>query len=349
MIVRRSLCFASLGLLAALACKSEASLSSGSSRASLEREEGAQASAAQAPAMFGREPIEALSAPPELDPRLVSLGRKLFNDTRLSADDSVSCASCHDLQHAGVDGKPRSVGIHGQAGSFNAPTVYNSGLNFAQFWDGRARTLEEQVDGPVLNAVEMGSTWDQVTDKLRRDPDYRARFSALFSGGVTPEGVRRALAAFERTLVGTDSPFDQWLAGQSDALTPQQKTGYELFKSTGCIACHQGRNVGGNMMQRFGVFGDYLADRGNVGAADYGRFNVTGNEADRFVFRVPSLRYASVSAPYFHDGSADTLTRAVQVMAKYQLGRTLLDEQVTAIVAFLGSLAGPTPASVHEP
>jgi cytochrome c peroxidase len=191
----------------------------------------------------------------------------------------------------------------------------------------------------------MGSDWQQAVSKLAGDADYRGQFSSLFGDGITPENVRGAIAAFERTLVTADSPFDRWLNGETGALTAQQKAGYDVFKGVGCIACHQGRNVGGNMLQRFGVFGDYFADRGNVTKADYGRFNVTGDEADRFVFRVPSLRYAARTAPYFHDGSAQTLTQAVQVMAKYQLGRTLDDEQVASIVAFIVSLAGPSPSS----
>jgi cytochrome c peroxidase len=294
---------------------------------------------------LSREPVEPLMPPPAVDPRLVALGRKLFSERRLSADDTVACSSCHDLAHGGVDGRPASVGIHGQTGAVNAPTVYNSGLNFVQFWDGRARTLEEQVNGPLTNPLEMGSNWQQAVIKIAGDADYRARFSTLFSDGVTPENVRNAIAAFERTLVTTDSPFDRWLNGETGALTVQERAGYDLFKGVGCIACHQGRNVGGNMLQRFGLFGDYFADRGHVTAADYGRFNVTGDEADRFVFRVPSLRYAARTAPYFHDGSAQTLTQAVQVMAKYQLGRTFSEAQVASIVAFIESLAGPSPPS----
>jgi cytochrome c peroxidase len=295
--------------------------------------------------IHSREPLEALQAPGPSAPQLVALGRKLFFDRRLSADDTVACSSCHDLARGGADGRVAAVGIHGQVGGVNAPTVINSGLNFLQFWDGRAASVEEQVDGPLTNPIEMGSSWPQALAKLEADAEDRAQFSALFHDGVTAENVRRAIGAFERTLVAVDSPFDRWLHGDAHALTEPEQVGYTLFKEVGCIACHQGRNVGGNMLQRFGVFGDYFADRGHVSKADYGRFNVTGNEADRFVFRVPSLRYVSLTPPYFHDGSASTLTQAVQVMAKYQLGRTLTDEQVASIVAFLASLAGPIPPS----
>jgi cytochrome c peroxidase len=275
----------------------------------------------------------------------VALGRKLFLDRRLSADDTLSCASCHDFARGGADGRVASLGIHGQVGGVNAPTVMNSGLNFLQFWDGRAPSLEDQVNGPLNNPSEMGSSWPQALSKLAADRAYPAEFSTLFADGVSAENVRRAIASFERTLVAVDSPFDRWLRGETNALKAEEQSGYALFKGVGCIACHQGRNVGGNMFQRFGVFGDYFADRGHVTKADYGRYNVTGNEADRFVFRVPSLRYVGQTAPYFHDGSAATLPQAVQVMAKYQLGRTLTEDQVASIVAFLKSLAGPMPAS----
>lgn len=295
-----------------------------------------------------REPLEPLSAPVPADPRRIVLGRRLFHDPRLSLDDTVSCASCHDLGRGGVDGRATAVGIRGQLGAVNAPTVYNAGLNFVQFWDGRAATLEDQVNGPLTNPLEMGSTWEKALHEISADPDYRSRFASAYPDGITADNVRTAIASFERALVAVDSPFDRWLRGDSAALSARQKAGYDLFKGVGCIACHQGRNVGGNMFQRLGIFGDYFADRGNITEADYGRFNVTRNEADRFVFRVPSLRYASLTAPYFHDGSAPTLPKAVQVMAKYQLGRTLTDDQVDSIVAFIESLTGPRPAAALD-
>jgi len=288
---------------------------------------------------ISREPLEPLPDPPPLDPRLVALGKRLFSEARLSSDDSVSCSSCHDLADGGADGRRLSVGAKGRNGMVNAPTVYNAGLNFLQFWDGRAATLEEQIDSAVESPLDLDTSWDQIVAKLVSDPQYRSSFEAIFRDGVTASNVKSALAAFERTLITTDSPFDRWLKGDSAAMTGEQKAGYETFKAVGCVACHQGRNVGGNMLQRFGVFGDYFADRGDVTTADYGRFNVTHDEADRFVFRVPSLRSAARTAPYFHDGAAPALSRAVQVMARYQLGRRLTDEQVASIVAFIDALA----------
>jgi cytochrome c peroxidase len=297
-----------------------------------------------------REPLGALPAAPPIDPAVASLGRRLFDDKRLSADGSIACATCHDLARAGVDGVPRSRGVHGQLGAINAPTVYNASLNFLLFWDGRAKTLEEQIEGPLTNPVEMGSTWDAAIATLRADPDMVAAFAGAFpassgapgdGGPITVEHVRAAIAGFERTLLTRGAPFDRWLQGDATALSADAKEGYQTFKAVGCVACHQGANVGGNMLQRFGVLGDYFKDRGGVTSADYGRFNVTHAEADRFVFRVPSLRNVRYTAPYFHDGSAKTLEAAVQVMANYQLGRSLTERQVSALVAFLDSLSSP--------
>ena len=291
-----------------------------------------------------REPLGALPPVPKLDPRAVALGRKLFDDKRLSADDTVACASCHDLAHGGVDGLPRSRGVGGKLGTVNAPTVYNAALNFALFWDGRAKTLEEQAAGPVANPLEMNESWDTLVAKLKADAEYPALFAQVFKDGVTADNVRSAIATFERTLLTPDSPFDRWIRGDAQALGAEAQEGYQTFKSVGCVACHQGANVGGNMFQRFGVMGDYFRDRGGVTEADYGRFNVTHDETDRFVFRVPSLRNVERTAPYFHDGSAKTLRQAIGVMAKYQLGRPLSDHQTTVIEAFLQSLSGPAAA-----
>ncbi len=296
---------------------------------------------------LGREPLLALPEAPVLDARVVALGSKLFHARKLSSDGKVACSSCHDLANGGADGKRSSVGVRGRVGAVNALSVYNSSLNFVLFWDGRAATLEEQVDGPLTNPLEMDAKWPDVLGKLKSDAAYQSAFAAAFTDGVTQDNVRTAIATFERTLLTPNSPFDRWLGGDTAALSAAQKAGYELFKGVGCVACHQGRNVGGNMFQRFGVMGDYFGDRGHVTEADNGRFNVTHLDSDRFVFRVPSLRNVARTAPYFHDGSAPTLPDAVQVMAKYQLGRKLSDEQIAAIVAFLGSLSGVVPASAQ--
>lgn len=289
------------------------------------------------------EPLLPLPDPPAVDARVAALGERLFHDPRLSADGTVSCASCHTIANGGDDGRGRSLGIRDQEGEINSPTVLNSGLNFVQFWDGRAATLEDQVGGPIEAPLEMGNTWQAVLKTLGADPEYTRAFQGAFADGITQQNVRAAIATFERTLLTPDSPFDRWLKGDKQALDAEQAAGYALFKGVGCIACHQGRNVGGNMFQRFGVFGDYFATRGGVKKADYGRFNVTGVESDKFVFRVPSLRNVELTAPYFHDGSAASLEDAVRTMAQYQLGRPLEDQQVLRIVAFLKSLTGRLP------
>ncbi len=286
------------------------------------------------------EPIRPLVRPAGLDPRKVALGRRLFSDPSLSADGTVSCASCHDLATGGTDRRAHSTGIHGAVGRVRAPTVFNAGLNFTQFWDGRAESLEAQVDGPMTNPVEMGATWPEVEARLRRSPDYSAAFRAVYHGDPDHEMVVDAISTFERSLVTVDSRFDRYLEGDSAAITDTEKHGYSLFKSYGCASCHQGANVGGNMFQKFGLMGNFFADRGTATTADLGRYTVTHREADRFVFKVPSLRLAAVNAPYFHDGSVADLPDAIRIMGRYQLGRVIPDADIQDIVAFLGSLVG---------
>lgn len=294
---------------------------------------------------FQREPIQPIARDARAagNHDLVELGGRLFHEPALSGDGTISCRSCHDLAQGGDGNRRFSAGIGGKEGTINAPTVYNAAFNFVQFWDGRAATLEEQVGGPVTDAREMGGNWEVALRRLRENASYRELFARVFPDGVTEANVRSAIAAFERTLTTPNSRFDRWLAGDRNALTPEEHSGYERFKSAGCIACHQGRNVGGNMFQRFGVMGDYFADRGNVTSADYGRYNVTKQESDRYFFRVPSLRNVALTAPYFHDGSAETLEQAVRVMAKYQLGRPLPETDVAQIVSFLKTLTGDAP------
>lgn len=274
------------------------------------------------------------------DPARVALGRTLFHDVRLSHDDSTSCASCHSLDTGGCDRRVTSTGIGGTAGAINAPTVFNAALNFRQFWDGRAATLEAQIDGPIHAPGEMGSNWPEIVQKLSRDAAVVAEFEAVYGHGPSAESVRDALASFERSLITPNAPFDRFLRGDEHALEPLARDGYHLFTTYGCVACHQGVGVGGNMYQRFGVLGDYFADRGHLTDADLGRFATTGEEADRHVFKVPSLRNVARTAPYFHDGSAPTLDAAVTTMARYQLGRELDENEVHALVAFLESLTG---------
>ena len=286
------------------------------------------------------EPIRPIVPAVGLVPEKVALGRLLFHEARLSKDDTVSCATCHDLAAGGDDGRRVSVGVDGAEGPINAPTVFNADLNFKQFWDGRADSLEDQVDGPVQSAVEMGSLWPDVVAKLYQDDAYPALFEAVYADGITRETVKDALAEFMRSLTTPDSRFDRWLAGDDSALDARELRGYELFKHYGCASCHQGAAVGGNMFQVFGVLNEYFKRRGNITEADMGRFNVTGNDADLHAFKVPSLRLAALTAPYLHDGSAATLRDAVDAMFEFQLGREAPDEDKDAIVAFVETLVG---------
>jgi cytochrome c peroxidase len=286
------------------------------------------------------EPIQPIPLHIELDAQRVALGSTLFSDPRLSANGTVACSSCHSLAQGGADGKVRSIGIFGRVSTVNAPTVFNSGFNFKQFWDGRAETLEDQITGPLLNPREMGSNWPQALGKLRRDPKIVRAFAQTYPDGLTRLNLENAIATFERSLYTPNSRFDQYLRGDSQAISAEEKHGYQIFKSYGCATCHQGVNVGGNMFEQFGLMADYFADRGGETKADLGRYNVTGSDEDRHVFKVPSLRLAALTAPYFHDGSAKHLPDAVRVMAKYQLGRKLSDEDVRLIVLFLNTLPG---------
>ena len=287
-----------------------------------------------------REPIKTIPGKSESDAEKVALGRALFHDPRLSKDDSVACVSCHDLGSGGDDGRKVSIGVEGKAGPINSPTVFNVGLNFKQFWDGRADTLEQQIDGPVQSPLELGSLWPEVVSKLQAHESYPERFDTLYPDGINRNNVKDALAVFMRSLTTPNSRFDQWLKGDRDALDLREKRGYALFKHYGCISCHQGANVGGNMFQVFGVLNEYFKKRGNITDADYGRYNVTGNSADRHAFKVPSLRMAALTAPFLHDGSAATLRDAVDAMFEYQLGRDAPNEHKEAIVAFIETLVG---------
>ncbi len=255
------------------------------------------------------EPIQPLPLKASEKAEKVALGRQLFHDRRLSGDNSVSSASCHDLAKGGVDGRRLSVGVGGASGVINSPTVFNSGLNFRQFWDGRANTLEQQADGPVHDPREMATDWPTIVGKLSGDAKLDAEFKRIYGRDVDEGSIKDALASFQRSIITPNSRFDRYLQGKKDSLSADEAKGYKLFKNYGCIACHQGVNIGGNMFQVFGVMNDYFAERGNPTDADLGRFRFTGNERDRHMFKVPSLRNVAVTAPYLHDGSAKTCAR----------------------------------------
>ena len=275
-----------------------------------------------------------------LDANKVSLGRKLFHDKRLSADNTLSCASCHDLHKGGADGSVSATGIRGQIGPINSPTVFNSAYSVKQFWDGRAATLEEQAGGPVNNPLEMGSNWKQVLGKLNQDPQLVGEFKRVYPDGITSENIVSAIATFERSLVTPNSKLDKYLRGDKTALSSVEAHGYQLFKAN-CISCHAGKNMGGLSFEKMGRKADYFADRHTpLTKADYGLYNFTHKEDDKFKFKVPTLRNIAQTAPYFHDGSAKTLTDAVRVMGKYQVGKNFNNAEVADLTAFLKTLTG---------
>jgi len=266
------------------------------------------------------------------------LGKKLFLDPRLSHDNSISCESCHDLNYGGADSVKFSFGVNGRIGTINSPTVFNSVFNIAQFWDGHAKDLKEQVIGPITNHIEMASNEKEILTKLSKDPYYVKTFQQLYKDGITLENISDAIAAFEKRLITPNAKFDLFLKGDTSALTRNEKDGYTLFKNLGCISCHNGVNIGSNMFQKFGIFAEH-----NTSDANLGRYNVTHDERDKYYFKVPTLRNIEKTAPYFHDGSAATLEDAVKKMGYYQLGQKLSDDEVKKLTQFLKTLNGDTP------
>lgn len=285
------------------------------------------------------EPVQPITPAEITDPAKVELGKKLFFDPRLSKSGFISCNSCHNLSMGGSDNLKTSIGDRWQEGPINSPTVLNSSLNMAQFWDGRASTLKEQAGGPIANPKEMAFTHELAVEVLRSIPQYVAEFNAVYGKedfGI--DEITDAIAVFEETLVTPDAPFDLWLKGDDTALTEQQLAGYQLFKNSGCVACHNGVNLGGTSFQKMGLIEPYQT----TNPAE-GRAAVTGKDADRFSFKVPTLRNVELTYPYFHDGAVDTLTEAVDIMGRLQLGRHFTDEENAQIVAFLKSLTGKQP------
>ena len=273
------------------------------------------------------------------EPEKVELGKQLWFDPRLSMSGFISCNSCHNLSTGGSDNLPTSIGHNWQEGPINSPTVLNSSLNVAQFWDGRAANLQEQAGGPIANPMEMASTHVLAVDVINSIPQYREEFAKVYgSAEVTIDNITDAIAVFEETLVTPNSRFDQWLKGDDKAITEQELAGYNTFKSIGCVACHNGPAAGGTSFQRMGVVEPYQT----TNPAE-GRAAVTGKDADRFTFKVPTLRNVELTYPYFHDGAYWTLEEATDVMARLQLGRQLEDEEISNVVAFLKTLTGDQP------
>ncbi|MBB2189770.1 c-type cytochrome [Gluconacetobacter azotocaptans] len=293
---------------------------------------------------FSAEPVQPIPDALPVDDSKVALGRRLFFDKQLSGNGTLSCASCHGLDHGGADGRVTALGIDNQHGPINVPTVYDAAFNQSQFWNGRAATLADQAAGPVMNPLEMGShDWGQVAGTLKQDPTYIAAFQAAFgSDDITKDTITAAIAEYEKTLITPDSRFDRYLKGDAQALNAQEKNGYALFKSVGCSGCHTGASMGGQAFEVMGLEGNYFADRGGkVTDADEGRYMVTHSDDDRERFKVPNLRNIALTAPYFHDGSVKTLEQAVRDMARYQTpDHDVSDHDVADIVAFLRTLTG---------
>lgn len=286
------------------------------------------------------EPIEPIPVVAITEPKKVELGNMLWFDTRLSKSGGLSCNSCHDLAKGGTDNIPTSIG-HGWAeGPINSPTVLNSRFFLAQFWDGRAKDLMEQAGGPIENPIEMASSHEHVVKVVNSIPEYKTRFNEAFGtdDDITIDQITSAIAIFEDTLVTPNSRFDQWLGGDDDAITAQELNGYKVFKESGCVACHSGIALGGSSFQKFGVFEKYTTQN-----LSEGRYAVTGKEADKYVFKVPTLRNIELTYPYFHDGQVNSLAEAVNIMGKIQLNREYTEEETTDIVAFLKTLTGDQP------
>jgi cytochrome c peroxidase len=288
------------------------------------------------------EPVRPIGREVTVDEAKAALGFALFHDPRLSVDNTVSCATCHALETAGVDNYQYSHGVNDQLGGVNAPTVYNAVYNFVQFWDGRAKTLADQAAGPPLNPVEMASpSFDDIIAKLDADKAFRKEFLAVYPDGITEANITNAIEEFERTLITPDSRFDKWLRGDDSAITADELAGYELFKKYDCATCHVGPNLGGQSYELMGLRRHYFADRGlELTHEDNGRFKETQLERDRHRFKVPGLRNVEHTWPYYHDGTRETLEDAVRDMGTYQSGVDLTDTEVAQITSFLKTLTG---------
>ena len=288
------------------------------------------------------EPVRPIARSVEVDEAKAALGFTLFHDPRLSVDNTVSCATCHALETAGVDNYQYSHGVNDQLGGVNAPTVYNAVYNFVQFWDGRAATLAAQAAGPPLNPVEMASpSFDDIIAKLEADKPFAKAFTAVYPDGITEANITNAIEEFERTLITPDSRFDKWLRGDDSAITADELAGYELFKKYDCATCHVGHNLGGQSYELMGLRRHYFADRGlELTVEDNGRYKETKIERDRHRFKVPGLRNVEHTWPYYHDGTRETLEEAVMDMGRYQSGVELTSAEVDQITAFLKTLTG---------
>lgn len=302
----------------------------------------------QARMFFGTLPEVAENPNNPLTAEKVLLGKTLYFDNRLSKDNTQSCNTCHNLDAYGVDNNSFSEGNDGELGGRNSPTTLNAALHVTQFWDGREPDVEAQAGGPILNPVEMAMPSEEaVVERLSDIDEYIDLFDDAFpedKEAITYDNLKLAIGAFERKLI-TPSKFDDYIAGNDNALTDAEKDGLQTFVSAGCVTCHAGNLLGGVMYQKFGVYGDYWAMTKSENI-DNGRFDVTGNEVDKYLFKVPSLRNIEKTGPYFHDGSVAELSEAIRIMAKLQVNKDLTDEEVASIELFLTTLTGEVPSDM---
>lgn len=295
---------------------------------------------------FRNEPIRPIPDALDVNMEKVQLGKELYHDTRLSGDGTISCASCHDIQMAGVDNHQYSDGINGQLGGVNAPTSFNAVFNFVQFWDGRAATLADQAAGPPLNPVEMGSSsFEEIAERLAADAEFSKRFLAIYPEGFNQQSITDAIAEYEKTLLTPNSAFDRYLKGDLQAMSEEQIEGYALFKEYKCATCHAGVNMGGLSYELMGQRSNYFQDRemnvkSGLTDADNGRWAQTQVERDRYRFKTPTLRNVALTWPYYHDGSVATLAKAIEMMATYQVGRTMNEGDIAKVKAFLDAQTG---------
>lgn len=351
-------------LIAVAGCTSDPPLASGESygHTSILTGDGAEAATPVSkvaveiqPIDLANEPIQPVPTAKEVFEELeldwidarITLGRRLFHDASLSKDSTLSCAGCHDLRYAGIDRAVTATGVAGAVGPVNTPTVFNSVFSVDQFWDGRADDLEAQAGGPVVAEGEMAGNWDTILTRLRKDESYVEAFRAAFPDDDFPDvsaigrnHVLNAIAHFECTLVTPNSPFDRYLQGDESAISTAAKEGYQLFKDIGCTDCHYGIAVGGKTYQRLGAKREFFRESARISHVDMGRFNVTKDERDLYVFKVPNLRNIELTGPYFHDGSVRTLWQAVILMANHQLDYPISSAETDRIVEFLRTLDG---------
>ncbi|XCN72306.1 MAG: cytochrome-c peroxidase [Candidatus Electrothrix aestuarii] len=286
-----------------------------------------------------QKPVEPITPATGINKEKAELGKKLFFDPRLSKSGFISCNSCHNLSRGGTDNLQTSIGHNWQQGPINAPTVLNSSMNFVQFWDGRAKDLKDQAGGPIANPGEMAFTHSLAEEVLQSIPGYVVEFKGIYGKDkIDIEQVTDAIAEFEKTLVTPNSRFDQWLQGDKNALNADEQAGYKVFQDSGCISCHYGMAMGGGNFYKMGMVEEFKAK-----SPSKGRQDVTGKEEHHFMFKVPTLRNVELTYPYFHDGSAQTLSEAVDTMARHQLGKKFSREENAQLVAFLKTLTGEQP------